>query len=68
MCLAVPGKILSTEDRPGSRVTRSWALMLICGGQTHTIMRYPLDELLSPRPFLAVMRPAFSFSLSAAAC
>jgi hydrogenase expression/formation protein HypD len=28
------------------RVTRPWALMEICGGQTHTIMRYGLDELL----------------------
>jgi hydrogenase expression/formation protein HypD len=26
--------------------TRSWVLMEICGGQTHTIMRYGLDELL----------------------
>jgi hydrogenase expression/formation protein HypD len=24
----------------------SWVLMEICGGQTHTIMRYGLDELL----------------------
>jgi hydrogenase expression/formation protein HypD len=28
------------------RTTRSWVLMEICGGQTHTIMRYGLDELL----------------------
>ena len=28
------------------RVTRPWSLMEICGGQTHTIMRYGLDELL----------------------
>src|SRR6202521_186531 len=27
-------------------ITRSWVLMEICGGQTHTIMRYGLDELL----------------------
>jgi hydrogenase expression/formation protein HypD len=30
------------------RVTRPWVLMEICGGQTHTIMRYGLDELLPP--------------------
>lgn len=30
------------------KVTRSWVLMEICGGQTHTIMRYGLDELLPP--------------------
>jgi hydrogenase expression/formation protein HypD len=28
--------------------TRPWVLMEICGGQTHTIMRYGLDELLPP--------------------
>ena len=27
-------------------VTRPWVLMEICGGQTHTIMRYGLDTLL----------------------
>jgi hydrogenase expression/formation protein HypD len=29
-------------------VTRPWTLMEICGGQTHAIMRYGLDELLPP--------------------
>lgn len=28
--------------------TRPWTLMEICGGQTHTIVRYGLDELLPP--------------------
>lgn len=28
------------------RTTRPWVMMEICGGQTHTIMRYGLDELL----------------------
>ena len=27
-------------------VTRPWVLMEICGGQTHTLMRYAIDELL----------------------
>jgi hydrogenase expression/formation protein HypD len=27
-------------------VTRRWVLMEICGGQTHTLMRYGIDELL----------------------
>ena len=31
------------------RATKPWVLMEICGGQTHTIMRYGLDELL-PAP------------------
>ena len=30
-------------------VTRPWVLMEICGGQTHTIMRYGLDEVLPPQ-------------------
>jgi hydrogenase expression/formation protein HypD len=28
------------------RVTRPWVIMEICGGQTHAIMRYGLDQLL----------------------
>src|SRR5512145_1672638 len=29
-------------------ITRPWVLMEICGGQTHSIMRYGLDQLLPP--------------------
>jgi len=29
-------------------VTRPWVLMEICGGQTHTLMRYGIDHLLPP--------------------
>ena len=29
-------------------LTRSWVLMEICGGQTHAIMHYGLDQLLPP--------------------
>lgn len=29
-------------------VTRPWVIMEICGGQTHSIMRYGLDQLLPP--------------------
>ncbi|HET7441189.1 MAG TPA: hydrogenase formation protein HypD [Terriglobales bacterium] len=36
--------------------TRKWVLMEICGGQTHTIMRYGLDELL-PRSIELVHGP-----------
>jgi len=28
------------------RVTRPWVLMEICGGQTHTLMRYGIDDLI----------------------
>ena len=31
------------------RVTRPWVLMEICGGQTHTLMRYGIDEVLPPQ-------------------
>ena len=31
------------------RVSRTWVLMEICGGQTHTLMRYGIDELLPPQ-------------------
>ncbi len=30
------------------RVTRPWTLMEVCGGQTHAIVRFGLDELLPP--------------------
>jgi hydrogenase expression/formation protein HypD len=33
-------------DRIKSRVTRPWVLMEICGGQTHTLMRFGIDEIL----------------------
>jgi hydrogenase expression/formation protein HypD len=36
--------------------TRPWVLMEICGGQTHTIMRYGIDELL-PRELELVHGP-----------
>lgn len=29
-------------------VTQNWVLMEICGGQTHAIMKYGIDELLPP--------------------
>jgi len=38
------------------RVAHPWVLMEICGGQTHTIMRYGIDELL-PREVELVHGP-----------
>jgi hydrogenase expression/formation protein HypD len=32
----------------GREVTRPWVLMEVCGGQTHTIVKYGIDELLPP--------------------
>jgi hydrogenase expression/formation protein HypD len=31
------------------KVTRPWSLMEICGGQSHTIVKYGIDELLPPQ-------------------
>ena len=42
--------------RIAARVTRPWVLMEICGGQTHTIMRYGIDEIL-PRQVELVHGP-----------
>jgi hydrogenase expression/formation protein HypD len=39
-----------------NRARHNWVLMEICGGQTHTIMRYGLDELL-PRQIELVHGP-----------
>jgi len=33
-------------ERIARQVTRPWVLMEVCGGQTHTLMRYGIDELL----------------------
>jgi hydrogenase expression/formation protein HypD len=33
-------------DRIAGRVTRPWTIMEVCGGQTHAIVRFGIDELL----------------------
>ncbi len=35
-------------ERITKTATRTWTVMEICGGQTHTIMRYGLDQLVAP--------------------
>ncbi|MDV3348410.1 hydrogenase formation protein HypD [Leptothoe sp. LEGE 181152] len=35
-------------DAIASLITQPWTLMEICGGQTHTIVKYGLDQLLPP--------------------
>jgi hydrogenase expression/formation protein HypD len=30
------------------RVTRPWTIMEVCGGQTHTIVKYGIDEIVPP--------------------
>ena len=41
-----PKIALSIAERIAHKVTRPWVLMEVCGGQTHTLMRYGIDELL----------------------
>lgn len=36
-------------ERIRSQATKPWVLMEICGGQTHTLMRYGIDELLGQK-------------------
>jgi hydrogenase expression/formation protein HypD len=33
-------------DRLGATVTRPWTVMEVCGGQTHTLIRHGIDQLL----------------------
>jgi hydrogenase expression/formation protein HypD len=40
------GRAAHLAERIRARVTRPWTLMEICGGQTHAIVRYGVDELL----------------------
>lgn len=35
-------------ERIRAAVTRPWVLMEVCGGQTHSIVRYGIDEMLPP--------------------
>ena len=30
-------------------VTRPWTIMEVCGGQTHTIVKYGIDRMLPPQ-------------------
>ena len=39
----------SLARRIAAITTRPWVLMEVCGGQTHAIVRYGLDQLLPPQ-------------------
>ncbi len=51
-----PRLALAIADHIAHKVTRPWVLMEVCGGQTHTLMRYGIDELL-PREIELVHGP-----------
>jgi hydrogenase expression/formation protein HypD len=44
-----PGIAHMLAEEIRRKVTRPWVLMEVCGGQTHTLMRYGIDELLPPQ-------------------
>jgi hydrogenase expression/formation protein HypD len=44
-----PAVARALAARIATRVTRPWVIMEICGGQTHTLMKYGIDELLPPQ-------------------
>ena len=35
-------------DAIAKTVTRPWTIMEVCGGQTHTIVKYGIDEIIPP--------------------
>ena len=41
-----PDRARAVAEALKQRVTRAWTLMEICGGQTHSILRYGVDQLL----------------------
>jgi hydrogenase expression/formation protein HypD len=41
-----PAAVESVVQRIHATVTRRWTLMEVCGGQTHSILKFGLDELL----------------------
>lgn len=43
-----PAAIHKLRQAIATVTTRPWTLMEICGGQTHTIVKYGIDELLPP--------------------
>jgi hydrogenase expression/formation protein HypD len=41
-----PKRVTELADRIGTRMSRPWSVMEICGGQTHSIVRHGLEQLL----------------------
>jgi hydrogenase expression/formation protein HypD len=44
-----PDLAAALARRIAAAVTRPWVLMEVCGGQTHSIVRYGIDRLLPPQ-------------------
>lgn len=47
-----PGLARRLERAIKQVVTRTWTIMEVCGGQTHSIMKFGLDQLLPPEVVL----------------
>ncbi|MFO0564566.1 MAG: hydrogenase formation protein HypD, partial [Polyangiaceae bacterium] len=43
-----PGAVDALAKRIGRVVTRPWRIMEVCGGQTHAIVRFGIDQMLPP--------------------
>jgi hydrogenase expression/formation protein HypD len=43
-----PNAARQIADAIAAAVTRPWTIMEVCGGQTHTIVKYGIDEVLPP--------------------
>ncbi len=43
-----PARVHATAEAIAAEATRPWTIMEVCGGQTHTIARYALQDLLPP--------------------
>ncbi len=43
-----PALVKHLTEAIAQRVTRPWTLMEVCGGQTHSLLRYGIDRLLPP--------------------
>ena len=48
-----PAAVARLREAVRAATTRPWVLMEVCGGQTHSIVRHGLDELLPPQITLA---------------
>ena len=61
-----PAAVEAVVRRIRETATRPWTLMEVCGGQTHSILKFGMDELLPadgaprPRPGLPGLRHARS--------
>ncbi|MFN7677094.1 MAG: hydrogenase formation protein HypD [Cyanobacteriota bacterium] len=48
MPIPSPAVVPALAQRIAERATRPWTVMEVCGGQTHSIVRWGLDQLLPP--------------------